>query len=281
MTVLTTIALHARRNAVAYVALFVALGGTSYAAVNLPKNSVGTKQLKNNAVTSTKVRDGSLTGADVNESALGDVPRARDAAHALNADNAAHALNADNAAHALNADNAAHALNADNAAHALNADKLGGVPPSAFLKQADAIPPGGSLTGTYASPTIAPGSVGTGKIGVQSVNAQRLGNITIRTAQVTVRAAGGIEGNGSYATAGATASCDTFETALTGAAYWDTEDSSKELTISQTKLIEDTYQLNSTMVTRPHQFRAIGGNDTSADHVLTVQVACLTEQDVG
>src|SRR3954467_4850936 len=162
MTVLTTIALHARRNAVAYVALFVALGGTSYAAVNLPKNSVGTKQLKNNAVTSTKVRDGSLTGADVNESALGDVPRARDAAHALNADNAAHALNADNAAHALNADNAAHALNADNAAHALNADKLGGVPLSAFLKQADAIPPGGSLTGTYASPTIAPGSVGTG-----------------------------------------------------------------------------------------------------------------------
>lgn len=34
------------------LALFVALGGTTYAAATLPKNSVGTKQLKKNAVTS-------------------------------------------------------------------------------------------------------------------------------------------------------------------------------------------------------------------------------------
>jgi hypothetical protein len=40
---------------VAYVALFVALGGTTYAAVSLPKNSVGTKQLKDGAVTSSKL----------------------------------------------------------------------------------------------------------------------------------------------------------------------------------------------------------------------------------
>ena len=31
---------------VAVVALIIALGGTSYAAINLPKNSVGSKQLK-------------------------------------------------------------------------------------------------------------------------------------------------------------------------------------------------------------------------------------------
>ena len=55
---------HLRRNAVAYLALAVALGGTSYAAVNLPKNSVGTKQLKKNAVTSPKVKNGSLLAAD-------------------------------------------------------------------------------------------------------------------------------------------------------------------------------------------------------------------------
>ena len=35
---------HIRSNAVAYVALFVALGGTSYAALKLPANSVGTSR---------------------------------------------------------------------------------------------------------------------------------------------------------------------------------------------------------------------------------------------
>ena len=49
---------------VASIALVVALGGTSYAAVVLPANSVGTKQLKANAVTSAKVLNGSLMKAD-------------------------------------------------------------------------------------------------------------------------------------------------------------------------------------------------------------------------
>ena len=37
------------------MALFVALGGASYAAITLPRNSVGTNQLKQNAVISSKV----------------------------------------------------------------------------------------------------------------------------------------------------------------------------------------------------------------------------------
>lgn len=59
---------------VAYVALFAALGGTSYAAATLPRNSVGSSQLRagavtnrdiaNSAVTGAKVRNGSLTAAD-------------------------------------------------------------------------------------------------------------------------------------------------------------------------------------------------------------------------
>jgi len=48
------------RHHVALLALFVALGGTSYAVASLPTNSVGTKQLRKNAVKSTKVKDGSL-----------------------------------------------------------------------------------------------------------------------------------------------------------------------------------------------------------------------------
>ena len=49
---------------VACIALFIALGGGAWAAVNLPRNSVGTKQLKKNAVTSAKVKDHSLLVKD-------------------------------------------------------------------------------------------------------------------------------------------------------------------------------------------------------------------------
>jgi hypothetical protein len=51
-------------NVIATLALFVALGGSSYAALQLPKGSVGTKQLKRNAVTSPKVKPGSLVLSD-------------------------------------------------------------------------------------------------------------------------------------------------------------------------------------------------------------------------
>lgn len=46
---------HLRRNAVAFLALFVALGGTSYAVSRLPANSVDTPQLVNGAVTAPKL----------------------------------------------------------------------------------------------------------------------------------------------------------------------------------------------------------------------------------
>jgi len=50
---------------VACIALLVALSGTSYAAIVLPRGSVGTIQLKNGAVTSMKVKDGTMTLVDV------------------------------------------------------------------------------------------------------------------------------------------------------------------------------------------------------------------------
>jgi hypothetical protein len=56
-------------NVVAFVALFVALGGGAYAAIKLPANSVGTKQLKNGAVTSAKVKNGSLGVSNLSSSA--------------------------------------------------------------------------------------------------------------------------------------------------------------------------------------------------------------------
>jgi hypothetical protein len=51
-------------NVIATLALFLALGGGAYAAFKLPKNSVGSKQLKANAVNSAKVADGSLLAGD-------------------------------------------------------------------------------------------------------------------------------------------------------------------------------------------------------------------------
>lgn len=71
----TALLSHARRNVIAYLALFVALGGTSYAAVSLPANSVGGKQLKKNAVTSKKVKDGSLLRVDFKAGQLPAGPR--------------------------------------------------------------------------------------------------------------------------------------------------------------------------------------------------------------
>jgi hypothetical protein len=53
------------------IALFVALGGTGYAVTVLPKNSVGTAQLKKNAVISSKVKNHSLLAADFK---LGQLP---------------------------------------------------------------------------------------------------------------------------------------------------------------------------------------------------------------
>lgn len=56
---------------IASVALLLALGGTSIAAVNaLPRNSVGTAQLKANAVTSAKVKNGTLLKADFRSGSL-------------------------------------------------------------------------------------------------------------------------------------------------------------------------------------------------------------------
>jgi hypothetical protein len=65
---------HLTEHAVGYVALFIAIGGTSYAAVSLPRNSVGTAQLRAGSVTapklakravdSSKVKNGTLLAKD-------------------------------------------------------------------------------------------------------------------------------------------------------------------------------------------------------------------------
>jgi hypothetical protein len=56
------------------IAVFVALGGTSYA---VARNSIGTAQLKSGAVTSAKIRNGSVAERDLARSARRAGPRGR------------------------------------------------------------------------------------------------------------------------------------------------------------------------------------------------------------
>jgi hypothetical protein len=53
---------HVRGNLVGWVALFVALGGTGYAAVNIPRNSVGAAQIRNRSITPVKFNPASIGG---------------------------------------------------------------------------------------------------------------------------------------------------------------------------------------------------------------------------
>jgi hypothetical protein len=127
-------------NVIATLALFVALGGTGYAAVTLQKNSVGTKQLKNGAVTTSKLHRGavtgskvaknSLTGKQINAGTLGRVP------------------------------SATHATTAGSAAPAGAAS--------------------GALSGSYPSPSIANGAISTPKLADDAVDSAKVADFSLR-----------------------------------------------------------------------------------------------------
>jgi hypothetical protein len=84
---------------VAFIALFVAIGGSSYAVTRLPPKSVGAKQIRTgavrtvhiarNAVTGAKIKNGSITAADIKVSSLAGVPSAAAATNATHAGAAA------------------------------------------------------------------------------------------------------------------------------------------------------------------------------------------------
>jgi hypothetical protein len=135
-------------NVVSTLCLFLLLGGgAAFAAKTmLPKNSVGTKQLKNEAVTAAKIKNGSITGGKIDLSSLGTVPSATSA-------NTANTANS-----ATNASNATHAMNATSATSAANADALGGSPPSAFEAASDLL---GAVVSNNGTATFERGTAGT------------------------------------------------------------------------------------------------------------------------
>jgi hypothetical protein len=121
---------------VAFVALLVALGGTAYAGFSVPKNSVGTKQLKNGAVTTSKIKNGTVTKSKINTSGL-TVPNALFANSAGSAGSATNATNATNATHATGADTAT------------NSQQLGGVAAASYLRVGGTLQPGVTEAGDW------------------------------------------------------------------------------------------------------------------------------------
>jgi hypothetical protein len=57
-------------NVVSCVALFIALGGTGYAAFKLPRNSVGSRELRTNAVGHAEIADDAVRGDNVRDGSL-------------------------------------------------------------------------------------------------------------------------------------------------------------------------------------------------------------------
>jgi hypothetical protein len=60
---MTRILSHVRTNLIAYLALFVALGGTSYAAFSLPPGSVGGPQIQNHVIDPVKFDPKAINGS--------------------------------------------------------------------------------------------------------------------------------------------------------------------------------------------------------------------------
>jgi uncharacterized protein YcfJ len=116
---------------VSIVALVVASTGTAVAArvlitsaSQLGRNVVTTRVIKDGALTGRKIAKRAITRRNLDVRALGTLPLADTATHALNADNAGHASSADSA---TNADNAGHASSADSATNAAAAGNANAV----------------------------------------------------------------------------------------------------------------------------------------------------------
>jgi hypothetical protein len=123
---------------VALLALFVAMGGSSYAAVkisarDIQRGAVGTRAIANNAVRSADVRNATIVGADVKDDALTNADidnRSLSAATAKSADTATRANTA------ATATTAASAATANSAKKADDAEKLDGLDSADFTRPA-------------------------------------------------------------------------------------------------------------------------------------------------
>lgn len=105
---------------ISMLALFVALGGTVYAAT-----AINGRSIKKGSIPANRLRADSLSGAQINEEGLGKVPSARAADLAETANRATTAKRADSA------------KEADTAKEANNANTLGGLTPAKYQRNCE------------------------------------------------------------------------------------------------------------------------------------------------
>jgi hypothetical protein len=142
------------------------------------------------------------------------------------------------------------------------------------------------------SSEIALSAVGSEEIGFQAVTTEEIANLTIleadirpgaitasRLAALLVRKSlgvtidGGSPGNGDYATASQTASCDTNDRLISWGAEWSpTPPANEELPITGVTFGGTTAGANPTNVT------VTAGNDSGTDYVFRAVAVCLNDQ---
>jgi hypothetical protein len=160
---------------VALLALFVALGGSSYAAVkigarDIARGAVGTRAIANNAIRSGDIHNATVSGIDVKDDSLtnADIDNTN-----LSARTAVTADSATRATTAASANTASNATNADNAGKLDGLDSTDFTRPACTsqtgaLKGAVTIAASPAFSGTF---TAVPGYNCSG----QSIEARRLG----------------------------------------------------------------------------------------------------------
>lgn len=221
--------------AVAMIALFVALGGTSAYALQ-GRNTVDSGDIINQQVRSADVQNGGVRSVDVRNDGLRSIDVLDGTLTAI--DVAFGSLRGDEIQDGTlsGSDVAGDSLTGSD----IDESSLGQVPSAASAGVAQSIANG-------------------------SVTAGKLGTITRRTNSVVV--AGGVAGNGTYATQQVAAVCNSGEIALSGGAEWANNSIDDELPITEAFV----YFAGG----KPDRFIAHGGNDTSVDRTLVASVFCL------
>jgi hypothetical protein len=146
-------------NVVASIALFAALGGVSYAATSLPKNSVGTDQIQAEAVRTGKLAEDAVTASRLSQGVREQIaaasvtptatPTPSSVKHAETADRAATADTATSADTAKVAGSATTAGTAASADTAKDAEALGGQPADHYLTADSVLQSGQTEAGDY------------------------------------------------------------------------------------------------------------------------------------